>query len=307
MSLSADQLVDRARLKKELKRWRLLALLFLVGGLIFAMRNEASPVLPSAKGYIARIKIEGFIGDDDKREEMLTELTDNKSVKAVLVRFDSPGGTALGGEELYRSLLDLSQKKPVVAIMRTACTSACYMASLGTSHLMARDTSITGSVGVLLEMAEVTELAKKLGIEPITVKSGVLKAAPSPFEKFTDEQRSYIQDVVNASFQQFLNLVTSRRTLSTETIALVKDGRIFTGTQAMQYKLIDQIGGEKEAIAWLETEKKLPKNLNIRDVEPPKEKNSILGRFEQSAKRLIFGANTQRLDGLVSIWQPIVR
>lgn len=306
MTLSADQMVDRARLKKEVKRWRMLALLFLIGGLALAMRGE-SMMLPSPKGYIARVKIEGFIGDDPKREEMLEKLADDNSVKAVLVRFDSPGGTALGGEELYRNLLALSAKKPVVAIMRTTCTSACYMASLGTSHLMARDASITGSIGVLLEMAEVTGLARKLGIEPISVKSGELKASPSPFEKFTDEQRSYIQSVVNDSFEQFMGMVTTRRKLSGETIALVKDGRVFTGKQALSHKLIDQIGSEKEAILWLETEKQITKDLKIHDVKPPKEGDGLLSQLQQSAKRLIFGAGTQRLDGLVSIWQPVVR
>lgn len=306
MSLSADQMADRARLKKDLKRWRMLALLFLVGGLAFSLRDETT-VIPSPNGYIARIEVEGFIGDDKKREEMIAKLADDKAVKAVIVRFDSPGGTALGGEELYRSFLMLSAKKPVIALMRTACTSACYMASLGTSHLMARDSSITGSVGVLLEMAEVTELAKKLGVEPITVKSGELKASPSPFEKFTDSQREYIQGVVNDSFDQFLGMVTSRRKLSADTITLVKDGRIFTGRQALGLKLIDQIGGEEEALAWLESEKKIPKTLKIQDVKPKKEGDGLLGQLQQSVKHVIFGAYTQRLDGLVSIWQPSLK
>lgn len=306
MSLSADQMADRARLKKDLKRWRMLALLFLVGGLAFSLRDETT-VIPSPNGYIARIEVEGFIGDDKKREEMIAKLTDDKAVKAVIVRFDSPGGTALGGEELYRSFLTLSAKKPVIALMRTACTSACYMASLGTSHLMARDSSITGSVGVLLEMAEVTELAKKLGVEPITVKSGELKASPSPFEKFTDPQREYIQGVVNDSFEQFLGMVTSRRKLSADTITLVKDGRIFTGRQALALKLIDQIGGEDEALSWLESEKKIPKTLKIQDVKPKKEGDGLLGQLQQSVKHVIFGAYTQRLDGLVSIWQPSLK
>lgn len=306
MSLSADQLADRSRLKRDMKRWRMLALLFLVGGLLFALRDQAS-MLPSAKGYIARVAIEGFIGDDTKREEMLADIAEDKAVKAVLVRFDSPGGTALGGEELYRSLLEISNKKPVVAVMRTACTSACYMAALGTSHLMARESSITGSIGVLLEMAEVTELAKKLGIEPISVKSGTLKASPSPFEKFDETQRAYIQGVVDDSFRQFLALVTSRRTLDATTIALIKDGRIFTGAQAKPLKLIDDIGGEKEALAWLEETHKIAADLPIEDVEPRKEMEGLLGTIEQSAHRLIFGKNTQRLDGLVSIWQPTIK
>ncbi len=306
MSLSADQMADRARLKKDVKRWRMLALLFLVGGLIFALR-EQSPLQAPGANYIARVEITGFIGDDLKREEMFEKIAKDNAAKAVVIRFDSPGGTALGGEELYRTIKDLSEKKPVVAVMRTACTSACYMASLGTSHMKARDSSITGSVGVILEKAEVTELSKNLGIEPSNDRTGELKAAPSPFKKFTESERTYIQGVVDNSFSFFLDLVVNRRKLTPEAITLVKDGRIFTGKQAINLGLIDAIGGEKEAVAWLEKEKKIPQNLKFKDVKPEKEKSGLFGALEQSARRLIFGSNTQTLDGLISIWQPVVR
>jgi protease-4 len=306
MSLSADQLADRVRLKRETKRWRLLALLFLGGALLVGLRGETSLVTPH-KPYIARVTVDGFIGDDIKRDELLEDIESDKQVKAVLVRFDSPGGTALGGEDLYRRLKSLSEKKPVIAVMRTMCASACYMASLGTTHMMARDSSITGSVGVLIEMAEFTELAKKLGIEPITVKSGELKASPSPLEKFSPEQRDYIQDVINDSFAQFLALVTGRRTLDESSLALVKDGRIFTGKQARALNLIDEIGGESEALAWLEKNKKIPANLRVVDLEPEKEAEGLLSQFEQSARHIILGSHTQRLDGLLAIWQPTLK
>lgn len=303
MSLSADQLVDRSRLKKELKRWRLLALLFLVGVLLLALRGESS-LLPSGEPYIARVDVEGFIGDDVKRDELLNELAADADAKAVIMRMDSPGGSALGGEELYRSLKALSETKPVVALMRTSCTSACYMAALGTTHMMARESSITGSVGVLLEMAEISDLMEKLGIEPVTVKSGELKASPSLFEKFSDKEREYIQGVVNDSFEQFLAMVTTRRKLSADTLVLIKDGRIFTGKQAKKLNLIDAIGGEMEAVAWLESQKNIPQGLEVLEVKPAKEMEGFLGELEQSAKHIIFGSRTQNLDGLVSIWQP---
>lgn len=307
MALPPDVLAERARLKKESRRWRVLAFAALFGGLLLFGLVESQDLTRPSNGYIARIKIEGFIGDDIKRDKMLEELTENDNVKAVLIRMDSPGGTALGGEELHRQLLDLSSKKPVITLMRTACTSACYMAAIGTNRLYALDSSITGSIGVLLEMAEVTELAKKLGIEPISVRSGELKATPSPFQKFKPEDREYIQSVVNNSFSMFMDMVTSRRKLTAATTTLISDGRIFTGRQAIEINLIDAIGGEKEAVQWLEKDRKLAKDMPIRDVEPKKEPKEWLANLEQSAKGLIFGSFTQRLDGLVSIWQPVVK
>jgi protease-4 len=304
---SPDLLADRQHLKKDIKRWRGLAILFLVVALIgFTVGPDVSGV-PSARGYIARITVEDIIGDNLKREEMLKELSENGNVKAVLVRMDSPGGTALGGEELYRGLAQLSATKPTVAVMRTACTSACYMAALGTTHLMARDTTITGSIGVLLESAEVTELAKKLGIAPITIKSGKFKATPSFTEKLSEEDREYVQTVVNETFLFFLKLVTQRRDLSAETVNLVADGRIFTGKQAYDLKLIDGLGGEQDAVSWLETSKKIPKKLPIRDIEPQKEPEEWFSQLEQRAKGWIFGKSTVGLDGMLSIWQPSVK
>lgn len=306
MALPPDVLADRARLKKESRRWRVLAFLILFGGLIAVAALQGNN-LSVGPDYIARITVKGFIGDDDKRNAMLEELANNNRVKAVIVHFDSPGGTALGGEELYRNFLNVSDKKPVVALMRTTCTSACYMAAIGTSHLMARDSSITGSIGVLLEMAELTELAEKIGIKPISVRSGEFKATPSPLQKFDEEQREYIQSVVDDSFGNFLEMVTTNRKLTPATLEEIKTGRVFTGRQAIKINLIDQIGGEKEAVGWLEKDRKLAKNLPIRDVKPAKNAKDWVSNLEQSARHLIFGAFTQRLDGLVSIWQPVVK
>lgn len=304
---SPDLLTDRQHLKRDIKRWRNLAIAFLVIALIGLTVGPDMAEVSTARGYVARVTVDDIIGDNIKRDTMLQELAEDAQVKAVLVRMDSPGGTALGGEELYRGLAKLSEAKPTVAVMRTACTSACYMAALGTSHLIARETTITGSIGVLMESAEVTELAKKLGIEPITVKSGKLKATPSLTEKLTEEERAYIQSVVNETFVFFLKLVTQRRDLSADTVNLVADGRIFSGAQAYTLKLIDGLGGEQDAISWLETSRKLPKKLPIRDVEPPKDPKEWLSRLEQSAKGWILGKSTVGLDGLLAIWQPSLK
>lgn len=308
MALSTDVLSDRLRLKKESKRWRMLALVFLFAGLVIAsVENKNSSFSTQNTSHIARVSVTDVIVDDSKRDAMLQEIAEDSHVKAVLLRMDSPGGSTVGGEELYRQIDELNTKKPVIVVMRTLCTSACFMASLGAEHVFARSTSLTASIGVLLDAFEVTELAKKLGVEPVSVKSGALKAAPSPTEKFLPEQRAYIQSVINDSFAEFIALVVKKRHLSEETLALVKDGRVMTGGQAYRLKLIDDLGGEKEALKWLQTEKKLDAKLPIYDWEPEKDVDDWISSLKQSAGNIIFGALHQRLDGLKSIWQPTLK
>lgn len=308
MALSPDVLSDRLRLKKESKRWRLLALVFLFAGLLIAsVENKNNSFSTQSTNHIARVTITDVIVDDSKRDAMLQEIANDPHVKAVLLRMDSPGGTTVGGEELYRQIDAINSEKPVIVIMRTLCTSACYMASLGAEHVLARSTSLTASIGVLLDSFEVTELAKKLGIETVSVKSGALKAAPSPTEKFLPEQRAYIQSVINDSFAEFVALVKKKRHLSDETLALVKDGRVVTGGQAYRLKLIDGLGGEREALEWLETEKKLDAKLPVFDWEPEEDVDDWISSLKQSAGNIIFGALHQRLDGLKSIWQPTLK
>lgn len=308
MALSSDVLSDRQRLKKEIRRWRMLALVFLFFAfVIISMRNDLSILHTPYENYIARVNISDVIEDDYNRDQMFDELIDDKNVSAVLIRMDSPGGTTVGGEELYRKIKALNSVKPVVVVMRTLCTSACYMASLGAEQVFARASSLTASIGVILDFAEFTGLAEKLGIEPITIKSGSLKASPSPTEKLLPEQRAYIQSVIDDSFALFLSIVKKRRNLSDETIALIKDGRVMTGQQAYKLKLVDALGGERDALNWLYKTKKIDKKTPIYDVEPEEDDKDWLSQLEQSAGNLIFGSTHQRLDGLKSIWQPTLK
>jgi len=150
MALNADSLLDRMQMKSQLRKWRIVALLAIVGLAIVVIERH-NPGSHIDGNYIARLTVEGIITDDPERNELIAELRDNKRVKAVIVRLDTPGGTALGGQELYLHLKQLSAVKPVVAVMRTMATSAGYMTALGANYIVAREATITGYIGVLLE------------------------------------------------------------------------------------------------------------------------------------------------------------
>jgi len=305
MALDADTLLDRMQLKHRLNRWRSLAI-GIAALSVALLLSDVADIKHLGSDYIARVTIDDVIMDDTKMDDLLKDLAEDPHAKAVLVRFDTPGGTAVGGQELYLAMREISKHKPVVGLMRTLCASAGYMAAIGTDYLLAREGSVVGSIGVIMQSVEITELAKTLGINPITIKSGTNKATPNPLEKLGDTQREVIQDVVKDFYQYFFDLVAERRSLDAETLAPLADGRIFTGKQALEAKLIDGLGAEKEALEWLTEQREIKKDLEIRDVKPKKDVTSLLGQLDQMVSKTIFSIKKPfvTLDGLLLIWQP---
>lgn len=300
MSLNADSLIDRLYLKGQINKWRAAAVVLAVLVLLISIRHSI-PGKMIDSDYIARFTISGVIGDDQKTYDLISSLGDDKKVKAVIVWLDTPGGSAVGGEEIYLRLRKLSEKKPVVAVMRSVSASAGYMAALGTDYIFARAGTITGSIGVLVETAEVTELAEKLGIKPISIKSSPLKAAPSPFEKSTPEAEKVIKDMIMDFYNHFVDITAERRKLTREKTLALADGRVYSGLQAVNNKLIDAIGGEEEAKAWLVKNRNIPEDLSIYDVEIDQE-DSLLDRIMNGLAGQFWQKSRVGLDGLLALW-----
>jgi len=301
-----DLLADRKRLKRALHSWRTVAILAVLVALVVVAQQyggKAGGTGMPGKSYIAQVTIEDMMLDDPERDALLEEIAEDTNAKALLVRLNSPGGTTVAGEELYLQLRKVAEKKPVVGVMRTVCASACYMASLGTDHAIARESTLTGSIGVLLQSVEVSELAKKLGVEPITITSGKYKDVPSFTKKFTDDERAVVRQLVDDAYAHFVDLIAERRKMDRERVLTLADGRVYTGRQAMPLGLIDGLGGMDEAVKWLETEKKLPKDMEIREMEVKPEFDSLFSALSQWTGIEIFGQSTLALDGLVSMWQ----
>lgn len=303
MSLDADKQVDRQRLKRRLGWWRVAAVIAVVAAVLLAIDRE-TPIFE--RPHIARYSVNGIVLEDFDRSEILKEAAEDPTVKAVIVRIDSPGGTVVGGEDLYKSLRDLAKVKPVAVVMGELATSAAYMGSLGADRIFAREGSITGSIGVILQTTDVTGLLNKIGVSTEALKSGPLKAVPSPLEPLTPEARKATMNVIDDVYQMFLGLVIERRHLAQADALKLADGRVFTGRQAVENGLIDEIGGETEAVNWLAATFGIDTDLPIRDLDSPQEASlwrELVG--ELTGKTLIPERLT--LDGLVSLWHPQLR
>ena len=200
MVLDAESVIDRRRLKRRLTAWRIAAValgLLLLGALLLNDPNMvgSAGILP----HVARLTVTGVITDDRKTLELIDKVAKSDQVKAVIVDINSPGGTTTGGEAMYDAIRQLAEKKPVVAVCGTLATSAAYIIALATDRIFVYGNTITGSVGVIFQWAEVTDLLHTLGIKVEEVKSGPLKAVPSPFEPIDEKGRALATETVQDS------------------------------------------------------------------------------------------------------------
>lgn len=300
MSVDADYLVDRRRLKRRLVFWRIAA----VGAVIVAVIAAVGRIQDAAVGsYVARVSVDGVIVEDMDRQTALADLAADDDAKALIVRINSPGGTVVGGESLYRYLRHVSEQKPVVAVFGELGTSAAYMAALGSDHIVASEGTITGSIGVILQTTDLTGLLDKIGVKPEAVKSTPLKAQPNPLEPFTPAARAAIEDVIDDIYVMFVGMVEQRRELTGDELARVTDGRVFTGRQALDNGLVDAIGGEPEARQWLERTHDIDAAMPVENIEIEDTEELVRKLFGESIGKVLFSERL-RLDGLISLWHP---
>jgi protease-4 len=266
MSLDSDVIVDRRRIRRKLTFWRVLAVIIAIGAIavIGMLATPGGRGAFTTSGSIARVNIEGLIRSDQERVEALERLAQSRAA-AVVVHINSPGGTTAGSEQLYDSLTRLKAKKPLVVVVEGLGASGGYITALAADHIVAQQSSLVGSIGVLFQYPNFTDLLKTVGVKVEEVKSSPLKAAPNGFEPTSPEARDALDALVKDSYAWFKGLVKDRRGLDDAQLAKVSDGRVFTGRQAVDLKLIDQLGDEKTAIAWLEAEKGVKKDLPVHD------------------------------------------
>lgn len=266
MPSDADLIVDRRSMRRKLTFWRVVAALVAVVAIVTValLATPAGRRSIGGESAIARIKIEGLIRSDNDRVAAIERLG-NSSAKAVIVHINSPGGTTAGSEQLYDSLTRLKQKKPLVVVVDGLCASGGYIAALASDHIISQGTSLVGSIGVLVQFPNFSELMKTVGVKVEEVKSSPLKAAPNGFEPTSPEARAALDDLVKDSYAWFRDLVKSRRGMDDATLEKAADGRVFTGRQAIGLKLVDQLGDEKAAVAWLVAQKKIDREMPVRD------------------------------------------
>ena len=322
MSLDADLIVDRRRMRRKLTFWRVIAIgviVLAVAGVAALGSNRAG--FTGVRPYIARVTIEGLIRGDRDRVQAIDRLTRSSLARAVIVHVDSPGGTTAGSEQLYDSLSRLRDKKPVVIVVDSLAASGAYITALAGDHIVAQQTSLVGSIGVLFQYPNFAELLDKIGVKVEGVKSSPLKAAPNGFEPTSPEATAALESIIKDSYAWFKNLVQDRRHLSDSELQTVSDGRVFTGHQAIGLKLIDELGDERTALAWLAKEKHVDAKLPVRDYELhgrftdlPFLHASVVALLDATglsmlARRLddwgmVAEVERFNLDGLLALWHP---
>ena len=316
--MAFNDIAERRRIRRKLSFWRVFTFLFIALAIVLLWLLATGGNLSENKerSHIARIEISGLITDDRELLERLDRIAKKDSVKALIVSISSPGGTTYGGEAIYKAIRRVAAKKPVVSDVRTLAASAGYMIAVAGDKIVAGDTSITGSIGVIFQYPQLKPLLDKIGVSLEEIKSAPLKAEPSPFHDASQEAKDVMHQMVMDSFDWFVSLVAERRHLSKEETLKLADGRIYTGRQALAVKLIDQIGGDEDIRTYLES-RKVAKGLPIIDWEPRREGSSFLfgSMVHEFMDSLGLGWLTKvnslgklsddkmLLDGMVSVWQ----
>jgi protease-4 len=321
MSLDADLIVDRRRMRRKLTFWRVATVLVIIAAVVtvgVTLSGKGAGI--STGGAIARITIEGLIRANKERVAALDQLA-KSDAKAVIVHINSPGGTVAGSEQLHDSLVRLKEKKPIVVVVDGLAASGGYIAALAADRIVAQQSALVGSIGVIFQYPNVTELLGTIGVKIEAIKSSPLKAAPSGYEPTSPEARAAVEAVVLDTYSWFRDLVRDRRNLGPALLERVSDGRVFTGRQAIELKLVDELGDEKTAVKWLAKEKGIDPNTPVRDyrLQPrfgdlPFLHVATIGLLDvlgltSVAERLsewgaIRAVERLNLDGLLALWHP---
>lgn len=318
MSIDAEAIADRRRLRRKLSFWRIAGfsgLIAAVAAIGYASADRLG--YNGVQKQIARISVNGVITGNQRLADLMERVGESHLVSGVVISINSPGGTTTGSEELYRNIRRLSEKKPVVTFVDGTAASGGYITAIASDYIVARETSLVGSIGVLFQYPDVSGLMNTVGVKMEEIKSTPLKAEPNPFKPTSPEARAAIQAVVGDTYDWFKTLVRERRRMNEGELATASTGQVFSGRQGVPLKLVDKLGSERDAIAWLEQEKKVPKDLPIRDWKPRSDRDfsifataatavDLLG-FERAAealRRTEAQAEIAQLDGLLAVWQP---
>lgn len=314
MAYDAEAVIARRKLRRKLTSWRI-AFLLLLAILVVSVSTYFTRGANIAAPHIAKVRIEGTIFENEELLKRLNKIAESDAVKGVILVVDSPGGTTVGGESIFDAVRKIAKKKPVAAQVGTLAASAGYMVASASDHIVARQTSIVGSIGVLFQYPDISSLLEKLGIQVETIKSSPLKAEPNYFSPASEEAKTMIKNMIMDSYDWFVNIVEERRSFTHEEALAVANGAVFTGRQALEKKLIDALGGEDEAVSWLK-EQGVSENLPRLEWKPQDSETGFTFRdliiqttlramgLPQGSDNLITNKLTDRifLDGILSVW-----
>lgn len=232
------------KLLHDVTKWKLIAVALLIVAALFAFKCGKKWGSPLGGDFIAVVEIDGVIETNSHRTKVLTELAENKNLKGVFLKINSPGGTVTGSEILYSQIKRLRDVAPVYTLIYDLGASGGYMVALGSTKIFAHESSITGSIGVLMQSLDVESLAKTIGARFKTYRSTDYKGRPDPFEKSPAAVEAYMRSTIEANHKFFASIVSKERKISDSQIGSVANGKIFIGTEALRLHLIDGISDE---------------------------------------------------------------
>jgi protease IV len=302
MALETDLIIDRQRLSRRLAVWRTVAVIAVVIAVLVALRPALHGMAAIGGRHVARLPVAGFISDNPKLVAALNDAAKDPQVAGLIVAIDSPGGSVAGGEALHDAIQAFAAVKPVAAVMGGTAASAGYMIAVPAARIFARQATITGSIGVLLENGDISGLLKMVGIAADPIVSGPLKDQPNYFKPLTPEGHDVLQGLVMDMYDQFVAVVASGRHMDPARVRQLADGRPYTGRQALALGLVDAIGGEPEARAWM-VSKNVPADLPIQDIDTESFSRRYLGGMFGGVWKALFSQGVM-LDGALAVWQP---
>ncbi len=305
MSDLSNNLAILSHLKDKVYKWKNISILLIAIIVILLFRTffeeSISPSIETGS-YIAEIEIEGAIFENEYRSKILKKIKEDSSVKALIININSPGGSIVGSEILYGELKDIAKSKPIVAVMNSVAASGGYMVAIASDHIIAHNGTLTGSIGVLMQSAEMVDLAKKIGVNFKTYKSAPLKATPSPFERPNEIVDRVIQSSIKDSANFFFDLVKKERgeRLKDSNHSIAFDGRVFTGRQALKIGLVDEIGNKNSAIVHLNKKYKINiSDLKVKKVDLEKPQDALFKRLSGSLP--FFGSENNSNNKIMAI------
>jgi protease-4 len=200
---------------------------------------------------IAVIKVDGVIVDPEPIIKKIEKAKEDRSIKALVLRVDSPGGSVGASQEIYRALERFKEsKKPIVVSMGNVAASGGYYISVPADYIYANPGTITGSIGVIIQHIDYKELLNRIGVSATAIKTGKFKDTLSPFRKLTEEEKAYLENTIEDAYQQFISAILKYRSgkISQERLKSIADGRIMTGLMAQKFGLVDGVGNMEDAI-----------------------------------------------------------
>lgn len=220
-----------------------------LASLLAGNKRTSTPLQMVGSDKVALVKLEGLLLTAEPVVEELNDYAEDSSIKAIVLRIDSPGGGVVVSQEIYNAVKNARKEgKKVVVSMGTVAASGGYYVAAAADRIMANPGTLTGSIGVKMEFANIEKLLEKIGVRGMVVKAGEYKDVGSPFREMSEQEKKLLQDVIDDVHSQFIKAIAEGRNMQEAEVRAIADGRIFTGRQALDLRLVDQLGDLADSI-----------------------------------------------------------